>query len=138
MKMLKHLTPLAIVLSLGVTAFAEDTPMEKEMSAMNKAYKALKKSVEDPAAKAENLKLIAEIKKTTEASTKLEPKTAADQPAASKPAYLEKYKAQMAAFAKEVAALEAAVTAGNTAAAKASFDKLNDLKKKGHEDFKKD
>ena len=138
MKMLKHLTPLAIVLSLGVTAFAEDTPMEKEMSAMNKAYKALKKSVEDPAAKAENLKLIADIKKTTETTSKMEPKTTADQPAAAKPAFLEKYKAQMADFAKEVAALEAAVTAGNTAAAKASFDKLNELKKKGHEDFKKD
>ena len=136
--MLKFITPLALVLSLGLSVHAEDTPMEKEMSAMNKAYKALKKSVEDPAQKAENLKLIAEIKKTTEASAKMEPKTTADQPAAGKAAYLEKYKAQMADFAKEVAALEAAVNAGNTAAAKASFDKLNDLKKKGHEDFKKD
>ncbi len=138
MKMLKNLTPLAIVLTLGLSSYAEDTPMEKEMSAMNKAYKALKKSVEDPAQKAENLKLIADIKKTTEASSKMEPKTTADQPAAGKAAYLEKYKAQMAAFAKEVSTLEAAVTAGNTADAKASFDKLNELKKKGHEDFKKD
>jgi hypothetical protein len=32
----------------------------------------------------------------------------------------------------------AAVTAGDAAAAKAAFDKLNDLKKKGHEDFKKE
>ena len=136
--MLKNFIPLALVLSLGVSAFGEDTPMEKEMSAMNKAYKALKKTVEDPAQKEANLKLIAEIKKTTESTSKMEPKTTADQPAAAKPAYLEKYKAQMAEFAKEVNALEAAVTAGNTAAAKASFDKLNDLKKKGHEDFKKD
>jgi len=30
------------------------------------------------------------------------------------------------------------VTAGNSAAAEASFAKLNDLKKQGHEDFKKD
>jgi superfamily I DNA and RNA helicase len=138
MKMLKHITPLLLVLTLGLSSYAEDTPMEKEMSAMNKAYKALKKSVEDPAAKAENLKLIADIKKTTETSSKMEPKTTADQPAAGKAAYLEKFKAQMDAFSKEVAVLEAAVTAGNTAAAKASFDKLNDLKKKGHEDFKKD
>jgi len=138
MKMLKHLTPLALVLSLGLAAHADDTPMEKEMSAMNKAYKALKKSLEDPAQKAENLKLIAEIKKTTEASSKMEPKTTADQPAAGKAAFVEKYKAQMADFAKEVAALEAAVNAGDMAAAKASFDKLNDLKKKGHEAFKKD
>ena len=138
MKMLKHLTPLALVLTLGFTAHAEDTPMEKEMGAMNKAYKALKKSIEDPAQKAENLKLIAEIKKTTETSAKMEPKSTADQPAAAKAAYLEKFKAQMADFAKEVAAIEAAINSGNTAAAKASFDKLNELKKKGHDDFKKE
>jgi hypothetical protein len=139
--MLKKLTPLvavAAVLSFGISAFAEDTPMEKEMGAMNKAYKALKKSVEDPAQKAENLKLIAEIKKTNDASSKMEPKTLADQPAAAKAAYLEKFKASMADFGKHVEALEAAVNAGNTAAAKAEFDKLNDLKKKGHEEFKKD
>ena len=135
MKMLKYITPFALALSFGFAAQAEDTPMEKEMSTMNKAYKALKKNIENPDQKAENLKLIAEIKKTAETSSKMEPKTTADQPAAGKAAYLEKYKGQMADFSKEVAALEAAVTAGNTAAAIASFDKLNELKKKGHEDF---
>ena len=50
--MLKKFTPLVAVLSLGISAFAEDTPMEKEMGTMNKAYKALKKSIEDPAQKA--------------------------------------------------------------------------------------
>ena len=136
--MFKKITPLVAVLSLGISAFAEDTPMEKEMGAMNKAYKALKKSIEDPAQKEENLKLIAEIKKTNDASSKMEPKTLADQPAAAKAAYLEKFKASMADFGKQVEALEAAVKAGNTAEAKAKFDKLNDLKKKGHEEFKKD
>ncbi len=137
MKMLKNILPFTLVLALGATAFGEDTPMEKEMSAMNKAYKALKKTIEDPAQKAENLKQIEIIKKTTEASTKLDPKTAADKGAA-KAAYVEKFKAQMADFAKEVAKLEAAVNAGNAAEAKALLDKLNDLKKKGHEEFKKD
>ena len=137
MKMLKHILPLALILAVGSPAFGEDTPMEKEMSAMNKAYKALKKTIDDPAQKAENLKQIEIIKKTTENSTKMDPKTAADK-GAGKAAYLEKFKAQMADFAKEVAKLEAAVNAGNAAEAKASFDKLNDLKKKGHEEFKKD
>ena len=136
--MLKKFTPLVAVLSLGISAFAEDTPMEKEMGTMNKAYKALKKSIEDPAQKAENLKFIAQIKKTNDAASKMEPKTLADQPAATKAAYLEKFKASMADFGKHVDALEAAVNAGNTAAAKAEFDKLNELKKKGHEEFKKD
>ncbi|MEY2597895.1 MAG: hypothetical protein RLZZ142_154 [Verrucomicrobiota bacterium] len=138
MKLFKHFIPLAVLLSLGTFAQAEDTPMEKEMSAMNKAYKALKKQIEDPSKKAENLALLAEIKKTSENSAKLEPKTAADQPAAQKAAFLEKFKAQMADYLKAVNAVEAAVTAGDAAAAKAAFDKLNDLKKKGHEDFKKE
>ena len=86
MKMLKKLIPFALILTLGATAFGDDTPMEKEMSAMNKAYKALKKTVADPASKDANLKLIAEIKKTTETSAKMEPKTTADQPAAGKAA----------------------------------------------------
>ncbi|MEY5025831.1 MAG: hypothetical protein RLZZ244_1359 [Verrucomicrobiota bacterium] len=138
MKLFKHFIPLAVLLSLGTFAQAEDTPMEKEMSAMNKAYKALKKQIEDPSKKAENLALLAEIKKTSENSVKLEPKTAADQPAAQKAAFLEKFKAQMADYLKAVSAVEAAVNAGDAAAAKAAFDKLNDLKKKGHEDFKKE
>lgn len=138
MKLFKQLLPLAIVLSLGsAVSRAEDTPMEKEMGAMNKAYKALKKQIEDPSKKAENLALLAEIKKTSEASAKLEPKTAADQ-GAQKAAYLEKFRAQMADYVKAVTAVETAVNAGDAAGAKAAFDKLNDLKKKGHEDFKKD
>jgi hypothetical protein len=139
MKLLKHLLPVALVLAIGSTAVrAEDTPMEKEMSAMNKAYKALKKSVEDPSKKEDNLKLLAEIKKTAEASAKMEPKTTKDQPDAQKAAYLEKFRAQMSDYIKAVTEVEAAVNAGNGAAAKAGLDKLNDLKKKGHEDFKKD
>lgn len=138
MKFLKHILPLAVLVTLGTVARGEDTPMEKEMSAMNKAYKALKKQIEDPAKKTENLALIEEIKKTSTASSKMEPKTTADQPAAGKAAYLEKFKAQMADFDKAVGTIETAITAGDTAAAKAAFDKLNDLKKKGHDDFKKE
>lgn len=138
MKLLKTIVPLALVISLGTVAFGEDTPMEKEMSAMNKAYKALKKQIEDPAKKTENLALIAEIKKTSTNSAKLEPKTTADQPSAQKGAYLEKFRAQMADFDKAVAAVEAAVNSGDGAAAKTALEKLNELKKKGHEDFKKD
>ena len=137
MKVLKNFIPFAAVLCLGGVALGEDTPMEKEMGVMNTAYKALKKSVEDPAQKAENLKLIADIKKTTESTAKMEPKMAADQ-GAKKAEFLAKYKSEMAEFGKVVDALEAAVKSGDTAAAKAAFAKLGELKKKGHEEFKKD
>jgi hypothetical protein len=137
MKVLKNFIPFAAVLCLGGVALGEDTPMEKEMGVMNTAYKALKKSINDPAQKAENLKLIADIKKTTESTAKMEPKMAADQ-GAKKAEFLAKYKAEMAEFGKAVDALEAAVKGGDTAAAAAAFAKLGELKKKGHEEFKKD
>jgi soluble cytochrome b562 len=138
MKLFKKFLPLAVILAFGgAVASAEDTPLEKEMDAMNKAYKALKKSVSDPAAKDENLKLIAEIKKTTASSTKLEPKKAADE-GAKKAEFVESYKKAMEEFSKAVDALEAAVTAGKTEDAKAAYDKLLELKKEGHKKYKKD
>ncbi len=118
-------------------ASAEDTPLEKEMDAMNKAYKALKKTVSDPAAKDENLKLIAEIKKTTANSTKLDPKLAGDQ-GDKKAQFVADYKKAMEEFSKAVDALEAAVTAGKADDATAAYAKLLELKKDGHKKFKKD
>lgn len=138
MKLFKKFLPFALIVAFGgAMASAEDTPLEKEMDAMNKAYKALKKSISDPAAKADNLKLIAEIKKTTENSTKLDPKKAADE-GANKAAFIENYKKAMGEFSKAVDALEAAVNAGKADEAKAAYDKLLELKKEGHKQYKKD
>jgi soluble cytochrome b562 len=138
MKVFKKFLPLAVLLAFGgAMVSAEDTPLEKEMDAMNKAYKALKKSISDPAAKEDNLKLIAEIKKTTANSAKLDPKMAGDQ-GAKKAEFVENYKKAMDEFAKAVDALEAAVNAGKADDASAAYAKLLELKKDGHKKYKKD
>ncbi len=137
MKIKSLLTLLAAAaLSLNV-AFAaeEDTPLAKEMKVVNKNLRTLKRQVGDAAKKDENLQLLAGIKKSLEASAKLEPAKTKDQPAAQKAAYLDNYKKQMTDLAKSFDDVEAAVKAGKPDDAKKAFEKLSEQKEKGHKDF---
>jgi hypothetical protein len=138
---LKSLLTLVATLAIGFNvAFAaeEDTPLAKEMKAMNKSLRTLKKQVADPAKKDENLELIAGIKKHLDASTKLEPLKTKDVPAAQKAAYLEKYKKELAELGKTYDDLEAAIKDGKPDDAKKAIDKLADEKEQGHKDFAPD
>jgi hypothetical protein len=126
---------LAIAASLAV---ADDTPLSKEMSAMNKALRQLKKTASDPAQKAANIAAVEKMKANTVASAKLEPEKTKDQPAAEKAAYLEKYKKQIADLEKAFDELKAAIDKGDQTAIQASFEKLSELKEKGHKDFAPD
>ena len=138
---IKLLSTLLLTLALGCfAAFAEDepTPLEKEMKTMNKSLRTLKKQAEDAAKKDENLALIATIKKSVEASAKLEPAETKKVPAAEKAAYLDKYKAQMTDLAKSYDELEAAIKDGKAEDVKKALVKLSDQKEKGHKDFAPD
>lgn len=138
---IKLLSTLILTLALGCSAsFAEDehTPLEKEMKTMNKSLRTLKKQAEDAAKKDENLALIATIKKSVEASAKLEPAETKKVPAGDKAAYLDKYKAQMADLAKSFDELEAAIKDGKAEEAKKMLAKLSEQKEKGHKDFAPD
>ena len=132
--LLTVLTTLAFALTSGFAA-EEDTPLAKEMKTMNKALRTLKKQVADPAKKDENLALVATIKKSLDASVKLEPAKTKDVPAAEKAAYLDKYKAQMADLAKTYDEVEVALKADKADDAKKAIEKLSDQKEKGHKDF---
>lgn len=140
MKM-KTLLTFALTLALGGSfAFAaeEDTPLMKEMKTVNKNLRTLKRQVDDPAKKDENLALIAASKKAIEETTKMEPAKTKEVPAGEKAAYLDKYKAQMNDLAKTYADLETAVKDGKTNEAKKLFEKLSEQKEKGHKDFHPD
>jgi hypothetical protein len=105
----------SLALSAGVT-FAEDTPLAKEMSGINRNLRTLKRQSVDATKKAENLQIIEKIKAHVEAAKKLEPAKTAEQPAADKAAYIEKYKAQMDDVAKGLDALKEAIDKGDVAA----------------------
>ena len=132
--LLSVLTTLTFAMTSGFAA-EEDTPLAKEMKSMNKALRTLKKQVADPAKKADNLALVAGIKKNLEASVKLEPAKTKDVPAADKAAYLDKYKAQMADLVKTYDEIDAALKADKPDDAKKAMEKLSDQKEKGHKDF---
>ncbi len=138
---IKSILTFAVTLAFACTAaFAEDehTPLEKEMKAMNKSLRLLKKQSADPAKKDENVALIATIKKSIDASLKMEPAKTKDVPAAEKAAYLDKYKAQMVDLGKTYDELETAIKADKADDVKKALDKLSEQKEKGHKDFAPD
>jgi soluble cytochrome b562 len=128
-------TLIAFAIGFQAPVRADDTPLAKNMSGMNKLLRTLKRQIGDAAKKDENVGIIGKIKTSIAEAAKLEPKQTKDIPEAEKAAYLEKYKTQMAELNKTFEAIEAAVTAGKADDAKALFDKLSEQKEKGHKDF---
>jgi hypothetical protein len=128
----------AFALAASLAMAEEDTPLSKEMSAMNKALRALKKTAQDPAQKAANLAAVDKMKANVAAGLKYEPAKTKDQPAAEKTAYLEKYKKQMADLDKSLDELKAAIDKGDNETIVKLFEKLGEIKEKGHKDFAPD
>lgn len=137
---LKPLVSFISVLALSVTFSMadEDTPLSKEMSAMNKSLRTLKRQVADASKKADNLALIDKMKANVTASLKYEPAKTKDQPAGDKPAYLAKYKEQMNGLDKALDELKAAIEKGDAEAVNKVVEKLGEIKEHGHKDFAPD
>ena len=132
---LKSLLTLVCALSLGfsVNAADDDTPLSKEMAAMNKSLRLIKRQLPDASKKAENLELVGKIKKNLDESHKLLPAKTDKQ--ADKTAYTQKFKDQIVELGKAMGALEEAIKVDNQDAAKAALEQIQKLKEKGHETF---
>ena len=132
----KLLLSTLLVLSLGGAAFAADkdeTPLSKEMSAMNKSLRTVKRQLADTSKKSENVELIEKVKKNIDAAKALKPKNTDKQ--SDKAAYTSKYKDEMGTLEKTVDELEAAIKADKADEAKKALDKIYQIKEKGHKDF---
>jgi DNA mismatch repair ATPase MutS len=135
---LKALLAIFVTAALGLTAaFAaeDDTPLTKEMKTVNKSLRTLKRQVADSSKKDDNLQLLATIKKSLDAASKLEPSKTKDQPAGEKAAYLEKFHKELTELGKTFDQVEVAVKADKPVDAKKIFEKLSEQKEKGHKDF---
>jgi len=133
--LLTILAALSLDFSIAARAAEEDTPLNKQMTAMNKSLRTLKRQISDAAKKDDNLALIGKMKANVAEAIKLEPKKTKDVPAAEKAAYVEKFKQELTELGKTYDQLEAAIKDGKTAEAKAIFDKISEQKEKGHKDF---
>jgi soluble cytochrome b562 len=135
----KHLLTIVAACALVMPAYSEeDTPLTKEMEKLNKALKAVNRSLTDATQKDANIAKIADAKAACAAALKYEPASTKNVPAADKAKYLSDYKASMEEVGKNLDALKAAIEGGKTEDAKALMEKLNGQKKDGHKKFKAD
>jgi len=114
----------------------EKTPLGEEMSAMNKAWRQLKKDIADPAKNDGSLKLLDQMMQTTLNSTDMIPVLAEDLPEDDQAAFLHAYQEEMEELMKELAILETFLGAGDNTMAQKLIKQIDDQKKKGHKEFK--
>ncbi len=114
-----------------------DTPIEKDMHMMGKAYRQLRKQVADPSLNASSLELVATIRKGAMDARTHTPLHAADFPEADRPGFEAKYRDKMGQFIDTVDRLAEALKAGRNDEAEKLTKKLLDLQKADHKDFRR-
>jgi soluble cytochrome b562 len=112
------------------------TELEDQMSAMNKAWRSIRRQIKDPAKNESTLALVAKVKAGAQKSLDLTPMLAEEQKGAAKEKFMAGYLKAMKRTVGLIGQLEKALKAGDNAGAAAIVGKLNDARKKGHENFK--
>lgn len=123
----------ALAFSFSAIGAEDDSPLLKEMKAINKNLRTLKRQIADPSKKEDSLQLLTTIRKSTKAAHDLPPDYIKDKP--NKDELGVKYKEQMMALDKAFEEVETAVKADKPEEAKKAMEKLSELKEKGHKDF---
>lgn len=130
------------VLSLALTraAFAqqdeEKTPLGKKMSAMNSAFKAVGRQIDDPAQNASTLEQLAIIETNAKAALALEPEKKGKTPAADQAKFMADYQSGIKQFLVTVDKLKTVIKAGKNAEAGAILDEMKKEQKEGHAAFR--
>lgn len=130
---------LALALPLGLRAAADDEPQTELGSKMEKiggAFRALRREINDPAKNEDALKRVAIIKENAQAALKLEPALKTTKPADEQAKFVADFQEKMKNFLADVDKLEAALKAGDNAAAAKLIDTLNGDQKEGHKQFR--
>lgn len=114
----------------------EKTPMGEEMSAMNKAWRTIKKNAGDASRNEETLKLLDEMIQAAVTATDMDPVLADEQPEGKRQAFVDAYRKGMKATVADLESLRAVLAAGENDKAARLIKELDDQKKKGHKEFK--
>lgn len=114
----------------------EHTALEDEMSAMNKAWRSIRRQIKDPSKNESTLGLVAKVKESAEKATKMTPKLAEEKSGAEKKKFIEGYQKAMKKTVGLISQLEAALKSGDNAKAEEIVGKINDARKHGHENYK--
>ena len=130
-----------VVLLLGTVAWhptwagEAESPVDDEMQALNAAVRKANRHYSDAAKKDSTLELVAEMQAHVQASKKLSPAKAGKLAGAEKDKYVAAYQKNLDDLLQDIAALKAAVAAGQTDVAKAQLDKISQLKESSHKEL---
>jgi soluble cytochrome b562 len=114
-----------------------ETELEGKMDEMGGAFRKLRGQIKDASKNAESIVLVQKMRAiATEAAT-LKPAKAEDLPEADRAKFIADYQKSMKAFAGTLAKLEAALQAGDNAAAAKLVEEIRSAQKEGHKEFKR-
>lgn len=123
---------------LAGEAEEEHTALENEMSAMDKAWRTVRRSVKDPRKLAEASGLVATMIEHAEKSVDMDPILLAEQKGAAKKEFKEGYQRDMRATVMMLKELKATLDARDQSAADALVAKINKARSDGHKAYKPD
>jgi soluble cytochrome b562 len=123
--------------SAAANPHRDTTELGEHMGKIGRAFRALNKTVKDPAKNADSLKLVGTIRTNAEAALQLKPAKLADIPADQQEKFLADYREDMKRFIGDVNSLEAALQTGNNAEAAAIVKKMKADMDEGHKEFRK-
>ena len=138
-----HLLLLAALLLAPAVLFAQpkkdrpDTDIEKDMHKIGRAYRQLRKQVNDPAQNASSLELVAAIKAGALDARTHTPLKAADVPEADRAAFEAGFQKKMDEFVAAVGQLEEALKTGNNTEAARLAGELDRLQKTDDKEFRR-
>jgi len=114
----------------------DHTALEDQMSAMNKAWRSIRRQIKDPAKNDSTLEFVAKVKEAAQKSVDMTPILAEELSGAEKKKFMAGYQKAMKSTVALIGDLEAALKAGDNAKAEEIVGKINDARKKGHENYK--
>jgi len=132
----------AVVLSLAMASTARaqaeepKTELGKKMSAINTAFKAVGRQIEDPAKNASTLEQIAIIETNAKAALALEPEKKGQIPAGDQAKFVADYQTGIKKMLTTVDKLRAAVKAGKNTEALAIIDEMKGMQRDSHKEFR--
>jgi hypothetical protein len=114
----------------------EKTPLGEEMSAMNKAWRTIKKTAGDASQSEANLLLMDQVIQACMTSVDMVPIRSEDLPEEKRPEYIDAYQKEIRELNKRFEALKSAFEVGDNETAVRLIKKIDDFKKKEHKEFK--
>lgn len=132
----------ALVMSLALASTLQaqqdepKTELGRKMSAMNTAFKAIGRQIEDPAQNASTLEQIGAMETNLKAALALEPEKKGQVPAADQGKFVADYKAGIKQMQATLEKLKVAVKAGKNTDALAIIEEMKQGQRDSHKEFR--